>query len=123
MSESRPKSPDCTRNGTTYAGPGHNLAGVEIAVEVRFLNATTPYAGPGGTHQQHRLPAGTTVADLVGRLKVPGDKLFLVLINGRDVTPGLVGAAVNGARALEDGDVVALSGPVPYSYGYGAPVV
>ena len=24
---------------------------------------------------------------------------------------------------LEEGDVVALSGPVPYSYGYGAPVV
>lgn len=123
MSESWPESRDRSHNGTTYAAPGHNVAGVEIGVEVRFLNATTAYAGPGGTHQSLRLPAGTTVGELVARLSVPGDKLFLVLINGRDVTPGLVGAAVNGARALEDGDVVALSGPVPYSYGYGAPVV
>jgi hypothetical protein len=54
---------------------------------------------------------------------LPKDKVFLVLRNGRDVTPGLVGAEVNVETALEDGDVIAFSGPVPYSYGYGAPVV
>ena len=102
---------------------GHNIAGVEIAVEVRFFNAITPYAGPGGDHQKMILPAGTTVGDLAKRLRIPRDKLFLVLVNGRDVTPGLVGEEINEHRTIEDGDVVAFSGAVPYSYGYGAPVV
>ncbi len=45
------------------------------------------------------------------------------MVNGRDVTPSRVGAPVNRNREIADGDVVPLSGPVPYSYGYGAPVV
>ena len=45
------------------------------------------------------------------------------MTNGRDVTPGRVGAPVSSDREIADGDIVALSGPVPYSYGYGAPVV
>ena len=45
------------------------------------------------------------------------------MTNGRDVTPGRVGAPVNSDREIAIGDIVALSGPVPYSYGYGAPVV
>ena len=50
--------------------------------------------------------------------------IFLVLRNGRDITPGIYqGGVVNADAGLSDGDVIAFSGPVPYSYGYGAPVV
>jgi hypothetical protein len=45
------------------------------------------------------------------------------LVNGRDITPGRVGDGIRDYHVLDDGDVVALSGAVPYSYGYGSPVV
>ena len=45
------------------------------------------------------------------------------MVDRRDVTPGRVGAPVNRDHEIVDGDVVALSGPAPYGYGYGAPVV
>jgi hypothetical protein len=44
-------------------------------------------------------------------------------VNGRDITPGLVGGDIKDYHVLDDGDVIALSGAVPYSYGYGSPVV
>jgi hypothetical protein len=69
------------------------------------------------------LPAGTTVGELAARLRIPREELFLVLVNGRDITPGLVSGAIKDYHLIEDGDVVAFSGAVPYSYGYGAPVV
>jgi len=67
-------------------------------------------------------PVGSTIGDIVKDFNVPLPELFLILVNGRDVAPGVVGD-VRLAHQLEDGDVVALSGPVPYSFGYGAPVV
>ena len=105
------------------AGLGHNIAGATVTVEVRFFNALARYAGPGGPRQSLTLPAGTSVGELADRLGVPRKALFLVLVNGRDITPGLVGDAVRESYLLDDGDVVALSGAVPYSYGYGSPVV
>lgn len=44
-------------------------------------------------------------------------------MNGRDVAPGLAGAAFEDCRQIRDGDAVAFSGAVPYGYGYGAPAV
>lgn len=69
------------------------------------------------------VPAATTVGELGDRLGVPRKELFLVLANGRDITPGLVGDIIRDYHVLDDGDVIALSGAVPYSYGYGSPVV
>ena len=102
---------------------GHNVRGIDIRVEVRLFNSITRYAGAEGPRQTLQVPAGTTVGELADRLRIPRDKLFLVLVNGRDITPGLVGDAVKDYHLIEDGDVVAFSGAVPYSYGYGAPVV
>ena len=102
---------------------GHNSQGVAIDVEVRLFNSITRYANGNGVAQRLSLPAGTTVGELADRLRIPRSELFLVLVNGRDITPGLVGAAVKDYHLIEDGDVVAFSGAVPYSYGYGAPVV
>jgi hypothetical protein len=55
---------------------------------------------------------------------LPLSEIFLVLRNGRDITPGIYqGGQVNQDVVLDHGDIIAFSGPVPYSFGYGAPVV
>ncbi len=105
------------------AGIGHNSEDASIEVEVRLFNSMTRYANGADAGWRVSVPAGSTVGDLAARLGIPCDDLFLVLVNGRDITPGLFGDAVKIYHVIEDGDVVAFSGAVPYSYGYGAPVV
>lgn len=105
------------------AAIGHNSRDVLVTVEVRLFNSMTRYANGNGLRHRLTLPAGTSVGELADRLRIRREDLFLVLVNGRDITPGLVGAGVKDYHTIEDGDVVAFSGAVPYSYGYGAPVV
>jgi hypothetical protein len=103
---------------------GHNARGAMIKVEARFFNSLAKYSGHEGLCTALELPAGATVGDIIHQFKIPLAEVFLVLRNGRDISPGLYeGGNVNQEAALDDGDVIALSGPVPYSYGYGAPVV
>ena len=102
---------------------GHNSRDVTLRVDVRFFNSLSRYVEGQGLVLELELPAGSTVADLVGRFRIPPKDLFLVLVNGRDISPGVVGAPVKDYHVLENGDRVALSGAVPYSFGYGAPVV
>ena len=103
---------------------GDNSGGVILRVEARLFNSLGKYGGAEGPVRRLELPAGATVGDVVSRLGLPIPEIFLVLRNGRDVTPGVYqGGVINGEAALEDGDAIAFSGPVPYSYGYGAPVV
>jgi hypothetical protein len=105
-------------------GIGHNSEGVSLKVEARFFNSLAKYSGQDGLCRQVALNAGSTVGDLIRMFKLPLADIFLVLRNGRDITPGLYqGGVVNEEVTLEDGDVIAFSGPVPYSYGYGSPVV
>lgn len=101
---------------------GHNSAACLLKVEVRLFNSLTRYDGSGGHGRAMELEAGSTVGDILRRFGVPPGEVFLVLVNGRDITPQLDGGPRLGF-AVEEGDVVALSGPVPYSWGYGAPVV
>ncbi len=103
---------------------GHNADGVVLRVEARFFNSLAKYSGEPGVSRQLELPAGARVGDLIAMFALPLPEIFLVLKNGRDITPGIYqGGVVNEEVTLEDGDVIAFSGPVPYSYGYGAPVV
>lgn len=102
---------------------GHNSAGGYVTIESRLFNSLTKYKGPKTTRELFTLPAGSTVRDVLEAWGLPKREVFLCLRNGRDVTPGLVGAEINGDAVLNDGDVIAFSGPVPYSYGYGAPIV
>ncbi len=105
------------------AGIGDNSQNITLSIEARLFNSLTKYAGQKNCRQTLTIPAGSTIADLVNELGLPEREIFLVLKNGRDVSAGLVGARVNLSAPLSDGDVIAFSGPVPYSYGYGAPVV
>ncbi|HEY0836856.1 MAG TPA: MoaD/ThiS family protein [Azospirillum sp.] len=108
-------------NVTPDGGFGHNSGGVRIAVEVRLFNSLTRHGG-GQVFHPLSLPAGSTVGDVIRRFGIPLSDVYLVLVNGRDVTPTL-GGLINEHRILDEGDVLALSGPVPFSWAYGAPVV
>lgn len=106
------------------AGIGHNAEGATINIEVRYFNSLARYSGVDGLVRSIEVPADETVGSLIARLGLPIAEIFLVLRNGRDISPGLYqGGNVNTEAGLTEGDVVAFSGPVPYSYGYGAPVV
>lgn len=101
---------------------GHNSEGMFIQVLVRLFNSVNRRNGLGDLEQAVTLPVGSTVGDVLSLLRIPTDEIFLVLVNGRDITPGLKDK-IRFGHELEDGDAVAFSGPVPYSWGYGAPVV
>ena len=103
---------------------GHNAAGITIRIEARFFNSLARYSGGEALIRHMEVPAGETVGALIERLGMPKNEIFLVLRNGRDISPGLYEAGnVNVEAGLNDGDVIAFSGPVPFSYGYGAPIV
>lgn len=104
------------------AAIGHNSQSFTINIEARLFNSLTKFANGGAPFQTLSLPAGATVGDLIKELAVPAGEIFLVMRNGRDITPSLYGG-INTDAVLDDDDVVALSGPVPYSWGYGAPIV
>lgn len=109
---------------TRYGAIGHNAKDVTITIEARFFNSLARYSGSEGLVRKLEVPADETIGALVERLGMPIKEIFLVLRNGRDISPGLyMGGNVNIEAGLSDGDVIAFSGPVPYSYGYGAPVV
>ena len=100
---------------------GHNSADIQVQAEVRLFNSISRYAGKEGHASTIILPAGSTVSDVLALFDIPRAKVFLVYVNGRDITPQL--GDIRTTYVIEDGDVIALSGPVPYSYGYGAPIV
>jgi hypothetical protein len=104
---------------------GHNSGDVPVdvpvIVRVKLFNSVI---APGSGPRLHDLcfSAGATLADIVHELGIEKSALFIVWANGRDVTKRL-GDSINLDYMLEDGDEIALSGPIPYSWGYGSPVV
>ncbi len=101
---------------------GHNAAGIMVSAEVRLFNSMSRFAGEEGICQTVALPAGSDVQDVLNRYSIPKNEIHLILVNGKDVTPTLNGG-VRTTYVIDEGDVIAISGPVPYSWGYGAPVV
>lgn len=112
------------RDAVQPSAIGHNSGDVKVRIEVRFFNSLAKYNDEDGVRRTLETAAGTTVGDIIRRFKLPLPEIFLVLKNGRDITPGLYqGGVVNEEVVVEDGDTIAFSGPVPYSPGFGAPVV
>lgn len=101
---------------------GHNSQDMSITVSIKLFNAMAMHGNTQAVKAPLEYPVGTNVGDIFKDLDLPRDHLFLILVNGRDISPGIVGE-LHFKHELEDGDVIAFSGPVPYSYGYGAPVV
>lgn len=101
---------------------GHNSGDAAMTIQVKLFNSLSQFGGRNGGQFPLTLPVGTTVGELIGRLGIPRKEVFLVFVNGRDISPRLH-EEVRMAREIEPGDTVALTGPIPYSWGYGAPVV
>lgn len=108
----------------TTAPIGHNTQDIQVSIEVRLFNSLARYNRGDSAGRNLTLAAGSTVGDLMQLLRLPRNEVFLVMRNGKDFSPGLYEAGqINTEAALEEGDVIAFSGPVPYSWGYGAPIV
>lgn len=91
-----------------------------VTIEVRFFNSIRKQVGKSG--EVLTLPQGSTVGDVLERLpSVPRHEIYLLMLNGRNVMFSL-GGHVECDHPLNGGDVVSVSGPVPYSRSYGAPV-
>lgn len=104
------------------AAIGHNRQGATVSVERRSFNSVARLAENGRARAALSLPARSANAS-TGSVSRPRRFIPSIMVDRRDVTPGRVGAPVNRGHEIVEGDVVALSGPVPYSDGYGAPVV
>jgi hypothetical protein len=99
----------------------------EINLDV-WLYGTVAYYG-GATEQgsfanlQMRLPEGSTIADLLARLKMPTEERGITFINGRlSAMPGL---QPDLGHILQDGDRVGLfdlKSMWPFQYRHGAMV-
>lgn len=102
-------------------GIGHNSGDVVVTVRAKLFNSVIP---PGSGPRLHDLTfaIGATLGDLVQELGIKESAIFIAWANGRDVTKRL-GDHINLEYVLTDGDEIALSGPIPYSWGYGSPVV
>ena len=108
------------------ASIGDNSADVSIEFVVKGFNSITPYVAKHGAPLPMKMKAGSTVRELVEKLGIPKDKIFLVFKNGRDVTKGIYPAnnpKCNFEVIIDEGDHISFSGPVPYSFGYGSAVV
>ena len=112
------------RTQPELSGIGHNSDGATIAVEVRLFNSMSKFTASPTFSEKLEVSPDTTVGDLISRFGLPLHDIYLVLRNGRDINAGLYkGGNVDLTAGIADGDVIAFSGPVPYSPGYGAPVV
>ena len=109
-------------NGEEMVNSGDNVRGGQVGFRLRLFNTISRFSAHGCAYIDMELPAGSSVADVLEVFAIPQSAVFLVLVNGRDITPGLYGQTRTD-YFIQDGDVLALSGPVPYSWGYGAPVV
>lgn len=101
---------------------GHNTADLKIKTELKLFNSLATHLDAPLETKTIVLPAGSTLGDLLRQIELPPPRVFIAYVNGRDITPRLDGTIETG-HPLQDGDVVALSGPVPYSWGYGSPIV
>ncbi len=92
-------------------------------ITIRLFNTLSKYAS-GSTQWPVTLADGSTVGDALERLGLPEEEIFLLLHNGRNIMQGFgFNSGIDKDRILHDGDVLAFSGPIPFSRGYGAAIV
>ena len=64
------------------------------------------------------------MGDALQNIKVPINEIFLMTHNGRNIMRGFgCNSGIELDHELHDGDVLSLSGPIPFSRGYGSPVI
>ena len=90
---------------------------IMVTLEIRLFNKLQSYAKNGEYRFYLSVPQRVTYHDLLNLLKIPENDVFLALRNGRNIE------LFPRDDLLDNGEIIALSGPVPYSRGYGSPVV
>ena len=88
-----------------------------MAIEVRIYNSLQKFVSNPRFHLE--IEGEVTVAKLVEQLRIDGREIYVAFKNGMPLGRGMAAAA---DTTLRDGDSIALSGPIPFSWGYGAPV-
>lgn len=88
-----------------------------MAIEVRIYNSLQRFVEVPRLMLEAKDPI--TVANIVRTLRIDGDEIYVAFKNGKPLGRGLAAAA---ETVITDGDILALSGPIPFSWGYGAPV-
>lgn len=88
-----------------------------IEIELRLFNSLRRYARAG----KIQVPKGATVGDVVTQLPIPRHEIYVSWLNGHNIMASL-GGTLEIEHRLHAGDVLALSGPVPFSRSYGTPV-
>ena len=87
--------------------------------EVRFFNSMRRYSGGRLSHLVEASDR-PTILDVVRSLGIPPHDVHLVFHNGKVIGHSVADTATT---LIAQGDTVGLSGPVPFSRGYGTPVV
>ena len=67
---------------------GHNAAGITVNVNVKMFNSVSHHAGRDGAFRRLAVAAGSDIGDILKLLDIPLHDVFLVLVNGHDITPG-----------------------------------
>ncbi len=94
-----------------------------MQIEIRLFNSLTRYRKNGNPYHL-RLPPAATVGDALAHVDVPESEIFLLTHNGRNVMRGFgFNSGIEVEHRLADGDVLSFSGPIPFSRGYGSPVI
>ena len=91
-----------------------------IEVEVHLYNSLVRFVAK---YEPLRLtlPDGAAPAEVARRLGIPEWEIFAAWRNGHNILQSFGGSFEEGV-VLGDGDRLALSGPIPFSRAYGAPV-
>ncbi|MBX3676212.1 MAG: hypothetical protein KF853_04245 [Rhodocyclaceae bacterium] len=91
-----------------------------IEVEVHLYNSLVRYV-PRYEPLRLTLPEGAVPAEVARRLGIPEREIYAAWRNGHNILQSFGGSFEEGVQ-LDHGDRVALSGPIPFSRAYGAPV-
>ncbi|MBK7135867.1 MAG: hypothetical protein IPH73_06475 [Rhodocyclales bacterium] len=91
-----------------------------IEVEVHLYNSLVRFV-PKYEPLRLSLPAGAAPSEVARRLGIPEREIFAAWHNGHNILKSFGGSFEEGV-VLGDGDRLALSGPIPFSRAYGAPV-
>lgn len=105
------------------ARPAGRILPTMVEIEVRLFNSLARYARRQGPCFPLRLAPAATVGDALAQLAIPRRRIFVLWLNGHNIKAGVgFDAAIEEHLPLASGDVLALSGPIPYSSAYGTPV-
>lgn len=91
-----------------------------IEVEVHLYNSLVRFV-PKYEPLRLTLPEGAAPVEVARRLGIPEREIFAAWHNGHNILKSFGGSFEDGIR-LSHGDRLALSGPIPFSRAYGAPV-